>query len=237
MTSPSPNPKSLSTRLVTEPATQMHRRSDGGSMASKEWNAWRIVTAREYSGSHGWRPGWRGEGDCSLPTSAHSHGGSDMGDGRATAALRARAGPCAKLGERVVRSRRGRQAAADERAHTDVRAATSDRGASLWGDDCASHVFSCSALPPLRRGSAKVPCVVTISSSGSSLARSRWRLKFSESLIKKHARVAGRYESRDTRKYIGSFTLLIGTSRPVSRARPRRPPWTLRRARSCGGRG
>jgi len=37
-------------------------------MASKEWNAWRIVTAREYSGSHGWRPGWKGEGDCSLPT-------------------------------------------------------------------------------------------------------------------------------------------------------------------------
>ena len=71
-----------------------------------------------------------------------------MGDGRATAALRARAGPCAKLGERVVRLRRGRQARADERAHTDVRAATSDRGASLRGDDCASHVFSCSALPP-----------------------------------------------------------------------------------------
>jgi len=44
------------------------KRSDGGSMASKEWNAWRIVTAREYSGSHGWRPGWKGEGDCSLPT-------------------------------------------------------------------------------------------------------------------------------------------------------------------------
>ena len=75
MTNPNPNPKSLSTRLVTEPATQMHRRSDGGSicvisghqwssvvisghlwtpkrsdggsMASKEWIAWRIVTARE----------------------------------------------------------------------------------------------------------------------------------------------------------------------------------------------
>jgi hypothetical protein len=222
--------------LVTEPATQMHKRSDGGNMASKEWNAWRIVMAREYSGSHGWRPGWKGEGDCSLPTSAHSHGGSDMGVGRATAALRARAGPCAKLGERVVRLRRGWQAAADERAHTDVRAATSDRGASLWGDDCASHVFSCSALPalpPLRRGSAKVPCVVTISSSGSSLARSRWRFKFSESLNKKHARVAGM-----------KVAIRESTSDPshwyvetVSRARPRRPPWTLRRARSCGGRG
>jgi len=148
MTSPSPNPKSLSTRLVTEPATQMHRRSDGGnicvisghlwtpkrsdggSMASKEWNAWRIVTAREYSGSHGWRWDVGRKGTVAyLPTSAHSHGGSDLGDGRATAALRARAGPCAKLGERVVRLRRGRQAAADERAHTDVRAATSDRGA------------------------------------------------------------------------------------------------------------
>ena len=59
-----------------------------------------------------------------------------MGDGRATAALRVRAGPCAKLGERVVRLQRGRQAAADERAHTEMyvpRPLIVDRGA-LRGD-------------------------------------------------------------------------------------------------------
>ena len=34
MTNPNPNPKSLTTRWMIEPATQMHRRSVGGSICA-----------------------------------------------------------------------------------------------------------------------------------------------------------------------------------------------------------
>jgi hypothetical protein len=65
MTSPNPNPKSLSTRLMTEPATQMHRRSDGGNICVISGHQWSSVvicglrsvrmvgTWRRRSGMHG----------------------------------------------------------------------------------------------------------------------------------------------------------------------------------------
>jgi hypothetical protein len=57
----------------------------------------------------------------------------------------------------------------------------------LRGDDCASHVrcVLMLALPPLRRGSAKMPCVVTIlSGAGVALRVIAWVINFlTESLI------------------------------------------------------
>ena len=66
MTSPSPNPKSLSTRLVTEPATQMHRRSDGGNICVISGHQWSSVDSQAF--------GWWEHGVEGVECMAHCDG-------------------------------------------------------------------------------------------------------------------------------------------------------------------
>jgi len=68
MTSPSPNPKSLSTRLVTEPATQMHRRSDGGNICVISGHQWSSVDSQAF--------GWWEHGVEGVECMAHCDGAS-----------------------------------------------------------------------------------------------------------------------------------------------------------------